>query len=388
MSQFSDRTDAVRSYLDSLRAELHATLAEAGAHLHSVSAGAEDSPASSRLPELIERENQVSEQIAETESARDRIQETENQIMESRERETDLKQQVRDLTEGLDQIYEEIGRIAFDVFRGNPLVDQEYAAIFSPLVEVNSELAGIDASIAEQQALLDERPFLEKMVTRGKIALLKNRRATREGSLRRLMRRAGNQIVGTAFVDEIADPKLTEAAEPYRDRLQKTTELEDQLAGLAELHQNLEDELEQLCQGKRPHKRLDELADDEQTLVRTRDTIRAEMAQSVRSVPKSELPAKCRPLLKRAEETEKRLEAGEALAARLKAAMDAERMEEECGRLEAEIQRKERQQTELKKEITSLKKQRTRMSGQLTERIEARGPAEDLLAEDLLDNLR
>ncbi len=387
MSQFGERADAVQGKLDSLRAELHMILAEAGSHLQGMDADAAAEAGGTKLAELQQRERDVAAQILTVEAGRDRIREIEGQIAAAKARTSELRAEIKGLSENIEPIFEEIGQLAFDVYRGNPLVDQEYASIFSALVEVNSELSGIDASIADQQVLLEEKPFLEKMVVRGRIALLKNRRATREGSFRRLVRSAGSEIMGTGFVDEIADPKLTAAAETYRERLKTTRKLEEELGVTGDSQHAMESDLERICLGKRPQKRFEELGDDAVTLLQTRDAIRVEMALSVRTMPAAALPAKCKPLFKKAAAMEKRVTAAEEVASRLRAAIGVEQLQTDAEELNREITRNERRQAELKRQITALKKSRTEMSQRLDELQAVRGSADDLLAEDLLNDL-
>jgi len=383
MSQFGEQAEALREQQDSLRAELHAVLADAGSHLLEKPAqipGAD-------LAQPREREREVTEQVQAVEAARDRIGEVEDRLLAVKERTTETQSEIRRLSENMDPIYEEIGGIAFDVYRGNPLVDQEYSDIFSALVEVNSELSGIDGSIADQQALLETKPFLEKMVIRGRIALLKNRRTTRDGSFRRLVRGAGRDIMGTAFVDEIGDPKLTAAAEPYRDRLKDARERESDLATAEEERRALNEELEKLGATKRPHKKREELDEDLLTLTRTRNTILVELARAARNSPKKDLPPKCRSLFTKAGKIERRLEALAVISDRVQAALDVERLERDTDRLAAEIQRKETRQAELKKEIAALKREKKNADLSLEEKRQAQGSAEELLSPDLLNDL-
>lgn len=383
MSQFGERAEALREQQDSLRAELHAVLADAGSHLL-------EKPAQAPGADLVqtrEREREVTEQVQAVEAARDRIGEVEDRLLAVKERTSEIQSEIRRLSENMDPIYEEIGGIAFDVYRGNPLVDQEYSDIFSALVEVNSELSGIDGSIADQQALLETKPFLEKMVIRGRIALLKNRRTTRDGSFRRLVRGAGRDIMGTAFVDEIGDPKLTAAAEPYRDRLKDARERESDLATAEEERRALNEELEKLGATKRPHKKREELEEDLLTLTRTRNTILVELARAARNIPKEDLPPKCRSLFTKAGKIERRIEALAVISDRVQAALDVERLERDTDRLAAEIQRKETRQAELKKEIAALKREKKDGDLSLEEKRQAQGSAEELLSPDLLNDL-
>ena len=383
MSQFGERAQALHEHQDSLRAELHAVLADAGSHLLEKPA---QSPGTD-LAQIREREREVTEQVRAVEAARARIGEIQDRLLAAKEQGSEIQSEIRRLSENMDPIYEEIGRLAFEVYRGNPLVDQEYADIFSALVEVNSELSGIEAAIGDQEALLEAKPFLEKMVIRGRIALLKNRRVTREGSFRRLVRSAGRDIMGTAFVDEIGDPKLTAAAEPYRDRLKTARERESDFDAVNEERHALNEELEKLGATKRPHKKREELESDLLTLTQTRNAIRVELASAVRQVPKDELPTKCRSLFGKAAKIEQRLDELAVLSDRVQAALDVEQLEHDVEQLTAEIKRKEAHQTKLKKESATLKREKKEADLRLEEKQQDRGPAEEILAPDLLNNL-
>ena len=366
-----------------MRAELHAVLADAGSHLLEKPA---QSPGAD-LAQIREREREVTEQIRAVEVARDRIGVIQDRLLAVKEQTSEIQSEIRRLSENMDPIYEEIGRLAFEVYRGNPLVDQEYADIFSALVEVNSELSGIETSIADQEALLGAKPFLEKMVIRGRIALLKNRRVTRDGSFRRLVRSAGRDIMGTAFVDEIGDPKLTAAAEPYRDRLKTARQRESDFETVNEERHTLNEELEKLGATKRPHKKREELEEDLLTLTQTRNAIRVELARAVRQVPKDELPTKCRSLFAGAGKIEKKIEELTVISDRVQAALEVEQLEHDTERLAGEIKRKEARQIELKKEIAALKREKKETDLRLEEQQQTRGPAEEILSPDLLKDL-
>lgn len=366
-----------------MRAELHAVLADAGSHLIEKPA---QSPGAD-LAQTRKREREVAEQVQAVAAARDRIGEVGDRLLAVKERTSEIQSEIRRLSENMDPIYEEIGGIAFDVYRGNPLVDQEYADIFSALIEVYSELSGINAAVADQQALLEAKPFLEKMVIRGRIALLKNRRTTREGSFRRLVRGAGRDIMETAFVDEIGDPKLTAAAEPYRDRLKGARERESDLVVAEEERHALNEELEKLGAAKRPHKKLEELEEDLLTLTRTRDAILVELARAARDIPKEDLPPKCRTLFTKARKLDRRLDALAVISDRVQAALDVERLEGDTNRLATEIARKETRQAELKKEIAALKREKKDTDLRLEAKRQAQGSAEELLSPDLLNDL-
>ena len=383
MSELEKQADALQERQDSLRAELHSVLADAGAHLLEKPGQV----AGANLAQIRQREQEVTAQIQEVAATRDRICEIDDRLLIVNEQTAGIEKEIHQLSEDIDPIYEKIGRIAFDVYRGNPLVDQEYADIFSPLVEVNSELSGLDAAMGDQLALLEDKPFLERMVIRGRIALLKNRRSTREGSFKRLVRGAGHDIMGTAFVDEIGDPKLTAAAEPHRDRLIGTRELEAELEAATEERHDLHKELESLGAGKRPQKRREELEGDLIIFTQTRTSIRAELATAARNAPGSELPAKCRQLFAAAEKIEQRITAVAAVSDRVHAALDIERLESDVERLNAEIRNREDRQSKLKNEIAALKREMKKIDSQLDEKRLARGAIDDLLVPELLNDL-
>jgi chromosome segregation ATPase len=383
MSQFGERAVALQDLQDSLRAELHLVLAEAGSHLLQKPARI----AGVDLSEIRQREKDVTAQVEEATKTRDRISEIEDRLVGAKEEAAALQADIRRLSEDIDPIYEEVGSIAFDVYRGNPLVDQEYADLFTPLVEVNSELSGIDAAMAEQQALLEAKPFLEKMVIRGRIALLRNRRTTREGSFKRLIRTAGHDIMATSFVDEIGDPKLSAAAEPYRDRLIATRERETDLAALSEERKALLQEMESLGAGKRSQKKREELDEDLLILTQTSTAIRAELARAVRNAADAELPSRSRQLFATAQTLEKRLEAVVAVSERIQAAVEAERLEDESERLTGEIYTRETRQADLKKEIAALKRDVKTIDSKLESKRQTRGSVDELLAPELLNDL-
>lgn len=375
MSQFEERTRSAEERLERLRADQQEILAEAGAHLLEAPDALTDAAAAERAA----RARELEEQYHATDSLKTRIIAIDERLLKLQEDEAALRDGIRELSQDLDPIYEEIGRIAFNIYRGNPLVDQEYADIFSPMVEVNGEIAGIDAAVNEQQALLDDKPFLEKMVIRGRMALLKSRRTTREGTLKRLIRKAGQAIMKTAFVDEIADPTLSAAAEPFRERVQKTRQHEEELDSVQADRSRLREELESLGVEKRPRKRLDELDAEMEQIRRQLDTERAAIARAVMKDPPAGLAEGVLLLFSRAGDLADQLSEAAGLYERLQAALKVEELERSSQSLGAEIQRKEARQAEIKKQLSALRRQSKAAEAELEAARERRGPVDDLL---------
>jgi len=382
MSQLSDRAKALKQREDRLRKELQQVLAEAGGHMLKSPAEIEGAD----LEALRSRARELKQQMDTVEADRDSISTAIERLEEIKSLEANISAGIKELTDNLDPIYEEIGRLAFEVYRGNPLVDEEYANIFAPLVEVHSELSGIDASIAEQNALVEQKPFLEKMVVRGKIALLRNRKLTREGSFKRLVRTAGRDIMGTPFVEEIGDPGLLRATEPYRDRLKSVREHETELAGLDQERNRINEKLESLSAARRPQNRIGELESDLDVLSTAQAAVLAELAGVIRDAGK-EVPAKCKPFFKTADGLTAKLERVAAFAARAEAGLEAERLERMNGLLERDIKSTEQRLKEITEELSGFRSRRDENRKALDESLKKRGDLDELLSDSLLEDL-
>lgn len=382
MSQLSDRVKDLKQRENELQKELHQLLSEAGTHMLKSPAEVEGAD----LAALRTQAKELKEQIQSVRNERDTIAATRDRIAETKAAGNELRSHIKELTDNLDPIYEEIGGLAFDVYRGNPLVDQEYADIFGPLVEVHSELGGIDAAIAEQTALIEQKPFLEKMVIRGRIALLRNRKTTREGSFRRLVRATGREIMATNFVDEIGDPGLLRATEPYRERLRSVREAESRLGELESERGKLSAELETLSANKRPQRRIDELESDLETLETAIASVFSEIAAAVRAAG-AEVPAKAQKLLESADALSERIRRAADLRDRAQAGVEAERLERVLLNVNRDIDTAEQRLAEVRRNLADLESTRKETESSLAENRERQGDIEELLAGDLIDSL-
>jgi chromosome segregation ATPase len=192
--------------------------------------------------------------------------------------------------------------------------------------------------------------------------------------------------MGTAFVDEISDPALLRATEPYRERLQSTQKLETELEALASEREVVHADLESLSAARRPQRRLDELAGDFDTLETARAVVLAELAAAVRDSG-AEVPAKCKPLFSAAEELVERTARVTEFLKRVEAGLELERLEHLDEQLVRDIEYAEHRMDEIKAQLAELKKSRNDNEKALAVNRELRGDLDDLLAADLVEKL-
>ncbi|TVQ40556.1 MAG: hypothetical protein EA384_02465 [Spirochaetaceae bacterium] len=169
------------------------------------------------------------------------------------------QQEIVELEESVTPMHEEIGRQAFDVYKENPFVDQQYVDMFSDLVKNQEDIREIDEQLSQLERDTEEKPFLDRMVAKGKIALLRNRRTTREQNSPRLLRKAGKAVTESSFVTVADAPALTAALEPYHQVHTRIDGIRRTIGDLENERSTLDNQLADLEADKKPLRRVADL---------------------------------------------------------------------------------------------------------------------------------
>lgn len=377
MSAFTDKRVEVQATLASFERMIQDLLAEAGRML--VESG--HLPAEEPYSSLLEADRRQIERIGTLRSTHERIVAIGERLAEIAKARAELEHRGRELGAELEPHYRTIGENAFRVFRDNPLIDQEYADIFTPVLDAAEEIKQSRSELARAEAELSEKPFLEKMVLRGRIIVLRNRLSLRESALERLYKDAGRQIAGTDFITTIGDPGLDEAAAPFLDLMDESRRIEQEMAVLDEERASLRSELSGLGVERRPAARISEL---DHEIEQAESTRRESLIQIATAVAGSDLAqevgGEAADRFEEIAQARRREEAARDRLARIDAALEAERLSGDRDQVDASMKRKRDQIESITGDINELE----RKKADLARRIEAaearRGPVEDLLA--------
>lgn len=152
-----------------------------------------------------------------------------------------------------------IGEIAFRVFRENPMIDNKYTEIFRALSENYDEVRQLERDLAALHGEQAKRPFMERLMKRGRDLLLKSRIQSKQEKRDALYEEAGAQLAETDFVDLIDDPELNEAAAPFEEKRRQIKEIDREIEEIDAEIRELNEEQREKSGGKRSQRALSEL---------------------------------------------------------------------------------------------------------------------------------
>ena len=309
------------------------------------------------------------------------ITERANQIM----RKSDADEiQVKKLIQQNIPHYEKIGQAAFEYYQENPFSDQEHSDIFSELVQNQQELAGLETAIHETESQREGKSLIDRMMSRGKVALLKSRRQAKLSSLPRLYRSAGEKLSSTEFTSMVADESIANVAGPFLDNVRKIQDLRLQIEQLRVERDALEVEENGLCEGKRQHKRKAELENVLKVHHEKLSGIYRNIGRTYRKgVGKDDgkedgaIP-EVREYLQSVTDTEKEIAARNASVKRLQAAIDIDQIERDSAQMQNAIRQIEDQIRKEQEEIASLTEKISAADKEKVRLAKVRGPEDEL----------
>ncbi len=355
MSDFKKLRSSAERILTKLDAELQTLRSAAGEALLEVRPETVEST-------LYDRESELAEHIKTGVATRERAVELRDRISELSTRRDDAESEHKRLTRDLEPLYAPVGSRAFAIYRDNPLVDQEYSEIFAPLVGVLEQVRESRREVESLEAEAENKPFIEKVVVRGRLALARNRLATHENRLGKFEASAGKQILSTDFVAAIGDPQLDAAAAPYLERIESIERIERDLSSLADEISSLRDKLRDICDGKSAGQCIASLEDDLDAITHSRQEVLALIAEAVEAGTDSDdiaaMPPAARVAVEACTAVASRIADQRTLIERLDAAIEAERLDLDIRSLCDSIDRKQRQIDALTGDIASLDERR------------------------------
>ena len=308
-----------------------------------------DLPAS-ELPEaaapLVQRYRGIADRVELASSAIERMIAIDDRQSEIRDRMKELQKERDQLHQGLDGVYEQVGAVAFRLFRQHPLIDATYSSVFAGLARYQDDIRDIEANLGRYSADpgAAKGSVFERLGARGRQALLRNRRAVRENQLPRLLQDAGRKLVETDFISQIDDEELNRVSQPVRDAADRRQELEEALQELRTESGRLVDEFNGLSAGKKlPRARKDRQGEIDAARGEMNQVL-AELGRIAATDPPEAVEAEVSAL----KECERRTAHFDQLIRRLQAGQQAELVERDIESLDGEIRDTEQRLADLR----------------------------------------
>ncbi|TVQ26305.1 MAG: hypothetical protein EA383_05845 [Spirochaetaceae bacterium] len=290
-----------------------------------------------------------------------------------------LQIQIRDIEKDNENFYESIGEAAYEAVRNDPSHTSDFADLFDEMRSARLEIESISEQIRSAEEELENKRFFDKVVVRGRLALLRGKLANKEGSLPRLFFRLGQRVVESNFSDSVDSSDLDQAFEPYTRNRDRAAELSSQLEKLQDELGGLESELEEAGAGRKPGRRITELERLTQECEQKRASLLQKLGKTARTdVAETTLADAARAALDRIAEHEKQIESENDQIERLQAGIEARKLIEEIGRVDRDMASRNDAIKELKAAVGDLKKQKAELESKRDEAIERRGSEEDL----------
>ncbi|HUX12587.1 MAG TPA: hypothetical protein VMW87_06140 [Spirochaetia bacterium] len=278
--------------------------------------------------------------------------------------------------------YEKIGHAAFEYYQENPFTDQEYADVFSELVQNHNELSQLENSIKENESQIGDRPLFDRMVLRGKTALLKSRRQAKLNAFPRMFRTAGEKISATEFMSMAQDETISTVAGPFLDNVRKIDALRASAEKLRQEESRLEEELEALADGRKAQRRIGELEnglkEDHLHLTQIYRQIGRRYRQIIGENGNT-APPNVEEYLRSIADTEKENVSRSLAIERLAAAIEIDRLDRETAHMQGTIHTLEEQISRQQDEIASLNGKIGEAEQQKRKLVKTRGPEEKLI---------
>lgn len=202
---------------------------------------------------LFEKHRSLTQQIDAAGDAIERMAAIDTREREIRQEMRDLRTEHENLSKDLDPVFEQIGAVAFRLFREHPLVDASYSTAFESLARYYDQVRSIDTELEQVGAGDDggNRRFLEKIGLRGREFVLRNRRSIKDNQLPKLLTTTGRTLAEGDFIDAMDDEELNRVSQPLRDVRERQGAIEERLDELSKESGQLVDEFNAMSGGRK-----------------------------------------------------------------------------------------------------------------------------------------
>lgn len=340
-----------------------------------------ESNPSSRVQNQLSTAQRLRHELDDLKITRNRLDEAQRRKDEIDKERKELNRRISKEMSEVEPHFEEIGRLAFDVYRNNPVVDSSAEEIFSPLLEKFNQIKNADRDVAR---LEDERKRgrnpVGQLVKGSKLVLERSRQQLRKSGMSSLYSAAGREVCTSGLIDRLDDPKLHEAGERFFEARRHIETAEAKLQELSQEEENLDMERTTLLNGKGVNERRAELM----TMQRNREH---ELEHALKDLGRSYAVAKSRPRVtpgvsETVEELEKLYEARKTLERkhkRLDAALGVVDLDQEREEKDTQIQRLQEERDRLDQRIEEIRQEIADEEERRKRLVKTRGKIEDLL---------
>jgi chromosome segregation ATPase len=314
-------------------------------------------------PEGVREELAPSFEEADTrKESLDKVRETIDAIGHNIERQQEIRDrlkeqtaEVREIEQENEPIFEAIGEAAFAQYKKNPFIDQRYANIFTEMVRIQDELSETEDEIRRAEAELERKPFFEKIVQRGRLALLRNRHGNKLSAMPGLFREIGRAVCESDFVEAVDSEDLRQTVQPYQRNEQRRRTLEANNRELERELETLGEEMRELTEDAKPERAITKAESEEQL---RKDALQ-EQFQAIGlafrdSSAASQPPKSIKPVLDEINELEKANAEKAKLINRLNSAIEVEHLEKSINEMKDTISLHEKQIEESRETISRL----------------------------------
>ena len=278
----------------------------------------------------------LTERLEDTERKIARIMEINTRNGEIKDEIARSRREISRLESEVVPVFEQIGERAFELYRNNDYLENEYTDQFRDLVRHQNEIDEIEREIGEQESAGDDLPLLRRLVSGGRLALLRSRRSNRLEAFPKLYRKAGAALCETDFLSAMNDPQLNQSAEPYLAARRRIEQLENSIAELDHERERLRAELHEMDAERRPARTISDLQERSRELTARLNECFGRLTDYLfeSEADTTGLPEEARDALAEIRRLETEQENRQLLINRLEAAIEAAQSEKEIEQLE------------------------------------------------------
>lgn len=325
---------------------------------------------------LFEEHKSLTETIGAAGDAIERMAAIDTRQHEIRDTMKKLREEHESLDKGLDPVFEQIGAVAFRLFKEHPLVDASYSSVFENLAKYYDGVRSIETELEQIGAGDDgtNRRFLEKIGLRSREFILRNRRSIKENQLPRLLTTAGQELAAGDFIESMEDEELNRVAQPLIDVRNRQSEIDSRLNDLSSESGRLVEEFNTVSGGRKlaPARR-----DRESQIDSARDRL-AQVLLALGKLAENENIESLRTEIDAIRQEEARAAHFRSLLARLGAGREVIRVEREIDTLVARREKAAGQIRELEVHIAALEEEQRTRKAELAQYRSERGEEKEL----------
>jgi len=296
----------------------------------------------------------------------------------------DRKAQIADLAKNNREICEVIGRAAYRAYKNRPVSGQAYEQLFQSLEEQEKGLADLEA---EQETLREQGrggKFFKIFREGGRSVYLKGLRSLRRKAVGKTYHEVGEQICSSPRLqEELEDPGLREALDPYRTNENKINNLQKEVDKLYAEQEKKWSELKNLGAHRSHQKRVREIESEIQRIeAKMQDEFEALGTLFRNSHSGEPQDTEAAGLMRRMRELGQGIQKKEKRIERFKAAQQIDGLENQLGNLAGRVSRLEGEIESRRREVESLRAQIADRQKQIQRLTKIRGSKHSLLEEE------